>query len=54
MADTPVVDPVDTETILFDVDGMTRATRALRIERVLDRQVVLNALRLKRFTPYFA
>ena len=54
MADTPVVDPVDTETILFDVDGMTCATCALSIERVLDRQEGVDALRLKRFKPYFA
>lgn len=35
MADTT---PVDSETLLFDVDGMTCATCAVRIERVLERQ----------------
>ena len=35
MADTKTP---DTETILFDVDGMTCATCAIRIERILDRQ----------------
>ena len=35
MADTRTV---DTETVLFDVDGMTCATCAVRIERVLARQ----------------
>ena len=35
MADTKTP---ETETILFDVDGMTCATCAVRIERILDRQ----------------
>ena len=38
-----MVDSIDTETILFDVDGMTCATCALRIERVLDRHEGVDA-----------
>ena len=40
MADTKTP---DTETILFDVDGMTCATCAIRIERILDRHEGVQA-----------
>ena len=43
MVDQKLSETVDTDTILFDIDGMTCATCAIRIERVLDRQEGVEA-----------
>ncbi len=43
MVDQKLSETVDTDTILFNIDGMTCATCAIRIERVLDRQEGVEA-----------
>ncbi|MEE8406342.1 MAG: heavy metal translocating P-type ATPase [Acidimicrobiia bacterium] len=43
MVDQQLSESVDTDTILFNIDGMTCATCAVRIERVLSRQEGVEA-----------